>query len=241
MHRMNKKSDITPEHDVQILAGEYVLGTLSPERRAEVQQRMTQDPALRRAIQGWEARLLAMTDVAAEPPEPSPPLWQRLGNLTRPPRGKRKKGARWQSSLGFWRKLAIGTSIAAILFGTQLLTQVTPTAKPSWVALLSTPDEKTPGWVIQISDAREVQLIPLGTTQVPDDKLLQFWTDTGDQRGLVSLGRVKPGEVLKVRLNNLPALHPDQVFELTLENASGPIAAKPSGPIQFIGRTVKVI
>jgi anti-sigma-K factor RskA len=239
---MNKKSDITPEHDVQILAGEYVLGTLSPERRAEVQQRMAQDPALRRAIQGWEARLLAMTDVA-EPEEPAPSPWQRLGNLTRARRasGKRKKSVRWLNSIGFWRKLAIGSFIAALLFGTQLLTQVAPTAKPAWMALLSTPEDKTPGWVIQISDAREVQLIPLSTAKIPEDKLLQFWTDSGDQRGLVSLGRVRPGEVLRVKLNNLPALHADQLFELTLENAVGPIAGKPGGPIQFIGRTVKVI
>ncbi len=245
---MSEKSDTTPEHDVQILAGEFVLGTLSPEQRVEVQQRMTHDPALRRAIHDWEARLLAMTDIT----EPQPPfsrlrnrLERSLGDLsiakdsvTRP---KRKRSSRWWNSVGFWRRLAGLGLIGSLLLGTQLLTQVSPTGTPSWLAVLSTPQDKTPGWVLQINDSREIQLIPLGSTQVPEDQVLQFWTQMGDRQGLVSLGRVRRGEMLKVRLNTLPPLQPDQLFELTLEKANGPIVMQPTGPIQFIGRAVKVL
>ena len=240
---MSEKSDTTPEHDVQILAGEYVLGTLSPERRAEVLERMDHDPALLRAIQSWQARLLPLPDVA-EPQTPGARLRSLLGRQpggsANGARARSKKSRRW-NSLSLWRRLAAVGLVASVLLGTQLLTRVMPSSTPSWLAVLSSPEDKTPGWVIQISDSREIQLIALGMPKVPDDKTLQLWTETDDSRGLVSLGRVRPYEVLKARFNALLPLKANQVFELTLENATGPIASKPGGAVQFIGRVAKVM
>ncbi|MFJ3482702.1 anti-sigma factor domain-containing protein [Pseudomonas sp. NPDC090202] len=243
---MNKKPE-TPEQDVQIIAGEYVLGTLSDSQRAEVQQRLAHDPALRKAVDGWQSRLLALTDMA-EPAPSSAGLWRRiersLGDLSQgaksSTRSRRPSSRKW-NGLVFWRRLAVVSVIAALLLGTQLATQVTPTAAPAWMAVLSTPQDKTPGWVIQAIGANEIQLIPLGSTSIPEDSTLQFWTESSNGQGLVSLGRVKSGAVLKVPLRTLPPLQPNQLFELTLEKAAGIPASKPSGPIQFIGRAVKVI
>jgi anti-sigma-K factor RskA len=94
---------------------------------------------------------------------------------------------------------------------------------------------------MQANDAREIQLIPLSETEVPEDKALQFWTKADDWQGPVSLGLVKPGEVFRVPLGKLPPLQPNQLFELTLEKSTGSPINKPTGPIQFIGRAVKVI
>jgi anti-sigma-K factor RskA len=44
-----------------------------------------------------------------------------------------------------------------------------------------------------------------------------------------------------VPLDSLPPLQPNQLFELTLEKSTGSPINKPTGPIQFIGRAVKVI
>ncbi|RZL83191.1 MAG: RNA polymerase subunit sigma-70, partial [Variovorax sp.] len=49
--------------DIDTLAGEYVLGTLSAAARATVEARMAGEPALREAVQAWEARLLPLTAV----------------------------------------------------------------------------------------------------------------------------------------------------------------------------------
>ncbi|MNO07356.1 Anti-sigma-K factor rskA [compost metagenome] len=57
----------------------------------------------------------------------------------------------------------------------------------------------------------------------------------------MSLGLVKPGQRLQVPLDQLPPLTPNQLFELTLENPGGSPTGKPTGPIQFIGRAVKVL
>ncbi|WP_414628280.1 anti-sigma factor domain-containing protein, partial [Pseudomonas viridiflava] len=60
-------------------------------------------------------------------------------------------------------------------------------------------------------------------------------------QGPVSLGLVKPGQSLNIALDKLPPLQPNQLFELTLEQSTGSSIGKPTGPIQFIGRAVKVI
>jgi anti-sigma-K factor RskA len=55
------------------------------------------------------------------------------------------------------------------------------------------------------------------------------------------LGLVQPGQRVEVPLDKLPPLENNQLFELTLEPRNGSTTGKPTGPIQFIGRAVKVI
>jgi len=219
------------------LAGEYVLGTLSFEQRIEVQRRLPNEPELRAAVDAWERRLLELTDLA-EPQQPSVQLWPRiersLGRLT-----VRKPLTSWWNLLPLWRGLSAAGLAATLILGTILLTRTAPT--PSYLVVLVAPQDKAPGWVIQASNAREIQLIPLGVVEVPADKALEFWTKADGWSGPVSLGLVKPGQALSVPLDKLPPLQPNQLFELTLEGANGSPIGKPTGPIQAIGRAVKVL
>ncbi len=78
------------------------------------------------------------------------------------------------------------------------------------------------------------------TEMVPAGKALELWTKADSWQGPVSLGLVKPGQSVRISLEKLPPLEPNQLFELTLEPPTGSPTGKPTGPIQFIGRTVKV-
>jgi anti-sigma-K factor RskA len=228
--------DETPEA-LDELASEYVLGTLSAERRIEVQQRLHSDIGLRSAIDSWERRLLGLTELA-EPQTPSAYLWRRiersLNALHRQP-----AATSWWYRLAVWRGFAGAGLAATLLLGAMLLTQTT--VKPTYLVVLVAPQDKAPGWVIQASNPREIQLIPLGVVEIPADKALEFWTKGEGWQGPVSLGLVKPGQTLSVPVDKLPPLEPNQLFELTLENSSGSPIGKPTGPIQFIGRAVKVL
>ena len=224
------------------LASEYVLGTLSAEQRAAVQYRLHDDAELRTAVDTWERRLLGLTDLA-EPKIPSPQLWQRIERsvnaLNRQPVTPTIERSSWWNLLPLWRGLAGAGLTATLLLGALLLTQAT--VKPTYLVVLVAPQDKAPGWVIQASNRQEIQLIPLGVAEVPADKALEFWTKAEGWQGPVSLGLVKPGQTLSVPLDKLPPLEPNQLFELTLENPNGSPIGKPTGPIQFIGRAVKVI
>jgi anti-sigma-K factor RskA len=228
---------IESAQDRDELAGEYVLGTLSAEQRIEVQQRLQHDADLRAAVDAWERRLLELTDLA-EPQQPSAQLWRRIersvDRLT-----QTAPATSWWNLLPLWRGLSAAGLAATLVLGAMLLTQTTP--KPSYLVVLVAPQDKAPGWVIQASDTREIQLIPLGVVEVPADKALEFWTKADGWQGPLSLGLVKPGEALRVPLDKLPPLQANQLFELTLEGANGSPIGKPTGPIQAIGRAVKVL
>ena len=234
-------ADETPEERDE-LASEYVLGTLSAELRSEVQQRLRDDAELRTAVDTWERRLLGLTDLV-EPTTPTAHLWPRIERsvaaLEPRPLQPAAQPSSWWNLLPLWRALAGAGLTATLLLGALLLTQTT--VKPTYLVVLVGPQDKAPGWVIQASNPREIQLIPLGVVEVPADKALEFWTKAEGWQGPVSLGLVKPGQTLSVPLDKLPPLVPDQLFELTLENPNGSPIGKPTGPIQFIGRAVKVI
>ena len=247
--------------DPHVLAGEYVLGTLPAAARDAVAQRLGTDAALRDAVAQWETRLLPLTQLA-EPITPPTALWARIDSSLQAasappaaaaaavaaPTGQRAHKpwgrllTRWWDHLGLWRALAgSGFAMAAVLAAV-LVTRVAPqAAPPQFMVVLVAPQDKAPGWVVQASSSRTISLIPLGVAEVPADRALEFWTKADGWTGPVSLGLVKPGQPLQIPLDKLPPLQPNQLFELTLEPPTGSPIGKPTGPIQFIGRAVKVI
>jgi anti-sigma-K factor RskA len=197
-------------------------------------------------VDAWEQRLLALTELA-EPQTPTASLWGRIERSLnsidrRAPRvTATAQPISWWNLLPLWRGLAGTGLVATLLLATMLLTQTAPVNPTTYLVVLVAPQNQAPGWVIQASSPREIQLIPLGVAQIPTDKALEFWTKADGWQGPVSLGLVKPGQTLSVPLDRLPPLEPNQLFELTLENPNGSPTGKPTGPIQFIGRAVKVI
>ncbi|MFG0400383.1 anti-sigma factor domain-containing protein [Pseudomonas putida] len=223
--------------ELDSLAGEYVLGTLSPEQYAATAERLRTDPALRAAVDAWEARLLELTALSTPQP-PSPRLWRRiqrsLDELPAP-----RTQARWWQRLGLWQGLSAAGLAASLLLAFTLLT--TPPSTTEYLVVLVAPNSQAPGWVVQASDSHMIELLPLGKDTVPDGMALQFWTKGEQWRAPVSLGLVKPGEPYRVPLESLPPLEANQLFELTLEKAGGSPTGLPTGPVKFIGRAVKVI
>lgn len=240
---------MSAHEDLQHIAGEYVLGTLSAARRREVEQRLPGDAALRAAVHGWQEQLLPLAALA-EPVDPSPHLWDRIERSIAPaavPVARRpavtapaKHG--WWDSVKLWRGLAgTGFAAAAVLAAVLVTRQGALPAAPQYMVVLVAPQDKAPGWVVQASSPKQLSLIPLGQSEVPAEKSLQFWTKGDNWSGPVSLGLVKPGQTIQIPLDKLPPLQPNQLFELTLEPVNGSPINKPTGPIQFIGRAVKVI
>ncbi len=244
-----------PEN-LSVLAGEYVLGTLPAAERKAVQQRLPGDRALQQAVAEWEARLLPLTQLA-EPIAPPAALWARidqslqaanLQHAARPAaeplraKAERKPSVRWWDHLGLWRGRARAGGAMAAVLAAVLVTRTAPVAAPpQFMVVLVAPQDKAPGWVVQASSPRQISLIPLGVAEVPADKALEFWTKADGWSGPVSLGLVQPGQPLQIPLDKLPPLQPNQLFELTLEPPTGSPIGKPTGPIQFIGRAVKVL
>ncbi|PTQ73252.1 anti-sigma factor domain-containing protein [Pseudomonas sp. GV071] len=234
-----RQADDNPDALIE-LAGEYVLGTLPAEQRATVQQRLPFEPALRAAVDDWEQRLHPLTALA-KPQAPSSLLWTRIERSLNANRRTPPSPTPWWNVLALWRGLSAIGLAASLVLAVLLVTRAVPIGSPTYLVVLVAPQSNAPGWVVQASDPREIQLIPLGMAEVPADKALEFWTKADGWQGPVSLGLVKPGETLHVPLDKLPPLQNNQLFELTLEQKTGSPIGKPTGPVQFIGRAVKVI
>lgn len=239
---MNESAD-----DLQVLAGEYVVGTLSATSRAGLEARMKNDAALSTAIEMWEAKLAPLAELV-EPVEPSQALWSRIeSSVAATPvvgaaRAFVKPSDGWWHSLNLWRGLAASGFATAALMGAVVITKIAQPPAPGYMVVLVGPQDKAPGWVVQAgTNSQQARLIPLGKMEVPGDKSLQFWTKGDDWKGPVSLGLVKPGHSLEIPLDKLPPLQPNQLFEITLEPYNGSPLDRPTGPILFIGRAVKII
>ena len=250
--------DLPEMPDLHEQAGEYVLGTLSEARQRALEQRLPHDAALQAAVQEWEARLLPLTALV-DPAAPSARLWQRIERSMQaqqiqkmpvptaasPERAATvRRGWAWPdwNNLALWRGLSAGSFVTAAVLAVLLVMRTgAPQPSPQFMVVLVAPQDKAPGWVIQAGLSRQLSLIPLGTLTVPQDKALQFWTKADGWKGPVSLGLVQPGHTLQVALDKLPPLQANQLFELTLEPAAGSPIGKPTGPIQFIGRAVKIL
>lgn len=227
--------------DLQQLAGEYVLGTLSFEKRLEIERRCQTEPELRLAIENWERRLLPLTSLPVEQ-EPSPQLWSRIANtLTPSPTTQQVSWSNWWNNLWLWRSFSAGSFVVAVLLAITIFIRPPLTTTTSFMVVLVEPANKNPGWVVQANLQREITLIPLHSVEIPNQKSLQFWTKGDGWKGPASLGLVQPGKSLKLSLDKLPPLETNQLFEITLEPVNGSSTGKPSGPVLFIGNAVKVI
>ena len=232
------------DEELQALAGEYVLGTLPLAERVQVEQRLTNDAALRAAVDNWEQRLLPLTALAP-PAEPSPQLWPRIASTLFTPKAVKQAGGwqAWWNSLAFWRILAGGGLATAAALAVTVTMQLQAPGGPGYLVVLVAPQDKAPGWIVQAGNknSRDLSLIPLGPTSVPQQKSLQFWTKGKDWGAPVSLGLVRPGQTLKLKLDKLPPMQAEQLFEITLEPETGSPTGRPTGPILYIGRAVKVM
>ena len=152
-------------------------------------------------------------------------------------------GRLWHS-MALWRGLAGSGFAAAAVLAVVLLSpaNLAPTGS-GYLVVLVAPANQSAGWIVQARSPGQLELVPVGQASgvaLPDGKSLQFWTKAEGWAKPVSLGLVTPGQTIRVPLDQLPPLQPNQLFELTIEPAGGSPTNLPTGPIQFIGRAVKV-
>jgi anti-sigma-K factor RskA len=219
------------------IAAEYVIGSLPGAELAEFERALARDFALQKDVYYWQDKLLPMARMLA-PVEPSPEVWTRIERATG--RTGTSGTQSWWNALAFWRFGAIAASLAVAVLALQLIAPGIPTAPPAmrYVAVLQSPDKKDAGWMVEASAGGKLRLTPLGTTTVAANKVLQFWTKAQGASGPTSLGLVPPDRVTEIDVARLPTLEGEQLFELTLEPEGGSTIGRPTGPIQYVGRTV---
>ncbi|RZL68445.1 MAG: RNA polymerase subunit sigma-70 [Variovorax sp.] len=235
---------MTPEdlEDRVSAAGEYVLGTLDSAARREFEARMESDLALRAEVYRWQDRLLPLTD-RIPVADPDPGQWREIETRLSPvaPRAHAANDALWRR-LRRWQLTAGLSMAAAVLMATLLALQSSAPPSVRYLTLLKAPSSEQIGWIVEATVGAQIRLVALDPSAdaLPPGKALQFWTKPEGAAGPTSLGLVSPGANTGLPATLSPGIGEHQLFELTLEPETGSPTGKPTGPILFVGRSMRL-
>ena len=222
------------EDDLDLLAGEYVLGTLPPDERATVGRRLLDHPELAARVAAWEKHLAPLAE-DLPPITPRPQVWQQVRRAITA--SQRETHPRWWNRLGLWRSWA-GLATASAL-GLLAFVLATPMPAPQLVAVLND-DAGHPLWVVRAS-AQDSRLLARSlATAMPVTQVPELWLLPAGGKTPVSLG------VLDRSGNNRRALvEPVQkvlrggdVLAVSLEPQGGSPTGQPTGPVVSTGTLV---
>lgn len=223
-------------------AGDYVLGLLDDEARAEAERDMARDPEFAETVRRFAERMSSL-DRTAKPAEVPAGMWgEILGKIAKLQQNQRGTSTLEQSAADrnsatlptLWHKLALAASLAAAFGLGYAGGFVMKAPEPVVLVVLQTPDNAT-GAVFEAFADNSVKIIPLADFEVPEDKILQVWTLYDAAVGPVSLGTLSSAEVTTLKGQALPVPAADQLYEITLEPRPGSPTGKPTGPILVKG------
>lgn len=139
------------------------------------------------------------------------------------------------ASLGGWRGGLLAASIlAACGLGFMVGRFTLPPPSPVVVVVLADEDAN-PGAIVEAYGNDRVRIVPLTEFDVPAGKTLEVWTLYDQTVGPVSLGTFTDPREVVLTGPDLPAPQPEQLYEITLEDAPGSPIGRPTGPILVKG------
>jgi anti-sigma-K factor RskA len=250
---------------VDLLAAEYVLGTLRGGARRRFERYADHDVVIRRAVEEWQRRLSPMAELAG-PRMPPAAVWEaierRLGlAATREaarPRTVVEAPARPSrglfENLAFWRGWAIGVTalaaVAVVVAVRSLLPASTgpvtaptvaqqPEAAVSHVAVLNNKDAHPVMLVAWDETHSTMTLHPLGKLDLPAGRAMELWGIPASGHP-VSLGLLPDSASGKVTAGQQK---PESYTALavSIEAPGGsPNHNAPTGPVVFSGKLLPV-
>lgn len=241
-----------PADDRDRLAAEHVMGLLEGEERREAERLVESDPDFGAAVAAWRARLSELDDTAA-PSTAGEELWQRIeGSLALAteaaparvsdpapvivPDPRNAFAALWRN-LAFWRVAGLAGAFAtiALAVGLGMLAERSSRA-PVLVAVLLT-DANQPAGVINAFASGEAELVPFTAMQIPTGRAFEVWAIPGPNQSPISVGVVTELRALRLNLQRVPGLRPNQTFAISVEPPAGSPTGLPTGPVLMKGTT----
>lgn len=228
----------------QVIAGEYVLGVLSPEDRQKVEARMMLDRNFAAMVEHWRSNMLTVDQT----PRPTRRAPRRASPFAEPmaarPRPSRERVpvfnvAIWNSA-AFWRGVACVATIGLIATGVSQTGMFAASRPHGLVTNLSLAGSDLALTARYDSDSGRLRLAPVAAAAsapgVADARSLQVWlTQEGAQP--VSLGVVDTnshGEIIVPKAVRTRLLDGAPI-SISLEPAGGSPTGAPTGKILSTG------
>ena len=236
---------MTELDDIDGLAAEYVLGTLTREERQAVAGRRAADKALDRAIEAWERRLGPLVETVS-PVAPSPNLYnkiraqiglsQHVVTLKSREQALARRANRWRNA--FAGATALAASLAGVLVYREA---IPPKESTQYVAVFNTGSDM-PAFLLTVDTKTLMCIITAVNPPQQTDKTYQVWMVSDKMAKPKSLGMVnEPGEMqmMPMRPGEDMDLLMNASFAVSVEPMGGSPTGSPTGPVMFTGRLVQ--
>lgn len=225
------------------LAAEYVIGTLRGRARARFESLARYDPALRRLVAEWEARLTPLAAGAGEI-APPPRVWQAVARRV----GGRASDAGWWTSLAFWRGLAATASVFTVALALVIGMAPRPAPPMAMVAVMND-DKGQPALVVSWPPMKEMRDPHIRIKVVQEHPVMapgtawEMWMLPGGKAAPVSMGLISTDRDQVMRIQPALAQKMGNAWgvAMSVEPAGGSKTGAPTGPVIFKGQCVKML
>jgi anti-sigma-K factor RskA len=230
--------------DIDALAAEFVLGTLSRAERAEAEAKLESDPAFAKAVAVWERRLGPLAEVVA-PVQPPPGLYskirsqiglsQHVVSLKAREQALVRRASRWRTAAGAMTALA--ASLAGVVGWQEYERRQMPT---QYVAVLQATDT-LPAFLLTVDTKTNMFVISAMQKPAEAEKSYQLWLVHDDMPQPKSLGVFDDSEmdVRPMAGGKMHDMMMDGTYAVSVEPKGGSPTGKPTGPVVFSGKLVK--
>lgn len=240
---------MTMDEDREILAAEYVLGTLDAAERAEAERLIVSDSAFSARVAYWEQRLSLLAE-AVEGEDPHPSVWPRIlaalpgaTTLAGTPSGSaeviylNRRLKRWRAAT------YIASAIAASLLlfiGLRDLIQPKPDLG-RYVAVLQA-DKVSPGFLLTVDLRTKEFTVRRVGAETPRDRSFELWLVHDKFPQPRSLGVIGDHEFTRSQL----AAYDQQIineatYAVSIEPPGGSPTGVATGPIVYVGKLIEAV
>ncbi len=230
----------------EMLAAEYVLGTLGSHARKRFKRLIEERIYIRQAVEAWELRLGPLAEQLS-PVQPSARVWQNIQREIEadPVETEQRGHTGFWSSLFLWRSTAFAAlmSLGILLVFQWFLWKPQVSKMPSHIAVLESNDH-APMFVATASYQPSQMIVRMmDESSIYPDKDLELWClmkDSGEPR---SMGVLEREHETVFTLNEYDWQMIDETAGLAIsaEPRGGSPTGKPTGPIMYEGIFVSLI
>jgi anti-sigma-K factor RskA len=236
---------MTELDDIDGLAAEYALGTLSRAERAEAEARRAEDRAFDAAVTAWERRLGPLAEFVTPVPPPAGlynkiraqiGLSSHVVSLKAREQTMVRRANRWRAATGAMTALA--ASLAGVVVWQdhqqrQMATQ--------YVAVLQAGDT-LPAFLLTVDTKTNMFIVSAMEKPKEAEKSYQLWLVHNDMPGPKSMGVFDDSEMDVRPMATDAKMHDmmmDGTYAVSVEPKGGSPTGAPTGPVVFSGKLVK--
>jgi len=223
-----------------ILAAEYILGTLHGRARLRFEYYMTLIPSLRDTVDKWSEKFHELDDTL-KPIKPKKRVWKnieyRLGF-------SKKQGwlASLFNSLSFWQfSSALTAGFAVVMMAYIVVTPITEQQQPQYITVINNQQSQS-AWLVSVNLATEtLQIKSVAPQKIDASKSFELWLLPAAKKAPISMGLIPASGKLDVKLSGkLLAILKQNLgvavgMAVSLEPKGGSTTGAPTGPILYQG------